>query len=50
MDKKFLTPEETLLFEKNLMAKYQTDIQAAQEVFNIKPIPQISENKKAALR
>lgn len=34
--KNFLSPEETLLFEKILVAKYQTDIQAAQEVFNIK--------------
>ncbi|MBK7221688.1 MAG: hypothetical protein IPH94_10275 [Saprospiraceae bacterium] len=34
--KNFLTPEETLLFEKILVSKYQTDIQAAQEVFNIK--------------
>jgi hypothetical protein len=34
--KNFLSPEELLFFEKIISHKYQTDIQAAQEVFNIK--------------
>ena len=34
--KNFLSPEESLFFEKIISHQYQTDIQAAQEVFNIK--------------